>query len=129
MEARILQNCFGLGLCRVLRASVARALGLYHDSILNVKCEATGERSRVADELDLGALIPLTGEVMLRFVPCDRGGESDIEVSVDHVEALRRRRWLDTNGLTVEAVSPSGGEEPTESTLISLRRRVASSLR
>ena len=118
MEACVLRHCFPVSLCRVFAAPAAGAFGLGQGLMLNSKDEATGERDRVADKIDLGALTPLTGEVMLPFITCDHGGEGGIEVAVDHIEMPGCRWLLDTNGLTVEAVSPSGGEELTEGTLI-----------
>jgi hypothetical protein len=124
MEVRELQLPNRDNRCCGLASSRARALGPYAQLFLKFQDEATGDRDWVAQELDLGAPVPLANRVMPSFTNCDLEGELG-EVPVDHVRRRRCRWWPGTNGLSVEAISPSDGGDLVEGTLNGLRRRVA----
>lgn len=124
MDEHTLRQTYSLDPCVRLLASRVSTLGLGQFVSLRFKDEATGERNRVADKMDLGAPIPLADEVMLRSATCDwEGVWAELQPTMSS-RVDRCRSWPDTNGQSVEAASPSGGEGLAEGTLVDSRRRV-----
>jgi hypothetical protein len=89
-------------------------------SWVNLENEPAGELAWVAKEFDLGSYIPLTDQVMLRFVASDYGGESVVEAILDDVEITGCPYWVDTAPPSVAVVQPNGGEVLVEGTPVDI---------
>lgn len=83
--------------------------------------EGAGERGWVAMEYDLGSLIPLSDQVIMRFIASDYGGASIVEAAVDDIEISGCPWWVDVIPPTAEITWPNGGEELTENSVAQIR--------
>jgi hypothetical protein len=72
-------------------------------------------------EFDLGSLIPLSDEIVMRFVASDDGGQSIVEAAIDDIEITACPWWVDVTGPTVEIAWPNGGEEIVENSEVEIR--------
>ena len=87
----------------------------------SLEIEGKGERGWVPMEYDLGSLIPLSDQVVMRFVASDYGGESTVEAAVDDIEITGCPWWVDVSPPTVEVTWPDGGEEIIENSEVEIR--------
>jgi hypothetical protein len=85
-----------------------------------LEIEGEGERAWVPMEYDLGSLIPLSDEVLIRFIASDYGGESIVEAAVDDIEITGCPWWIDLNPPAVEVTWPNGGEELVENSQVEI---------
>lgn len=86
----------------------------------SLEIEGGGERGWVPMEYDLGSLIPLSDQVLMRFIASDYGGQSIVEAAVDDIEITGCPWWIDVNPPTVEVTWPDGGEEIIENSEVEI---------
>jgi hypothetical protein len=78
---------------------------------VNLETQVGSHREWLASDFDLGGYVPLTNEVLLRFVASDYGAESIVEAAVDDFELTACPDSIDVLAPYVEVLSPNGGEE------------------
>jgi hypothetical protein len=83
---------------------------------VNLETQETSYREWLAYDFDLGDYIPLTDQVVMRFVASDYGELSTVEAAVDDFELTGCPASVDVLAPYVEVLSPNGGEELTEET-------------
>ena len=83
---------------------------------VNLETQTDSHREWRESEFDLAQFVPLTGQVMLRFVASDYGNDSTVEAAIDEFEITGCPAAVDALPPQVEVVSPNGGEELTENT-------------
>jgi hypothetical protein len=83
---------------------------------VNLETQPDSHREWLVYGFDLGEHIPLTNQVVIRFVASDYGAESIVEAAVDDFELTACPDSVDLLPPYVEVLSPNGGEELTEET-------------
>ena len=92
---------------------------------VNLETQTESYREWRESEFDLAEYVPLTDQVVLRFVASDYGMESTVEAAVDDFEITGCPAAVDVLGPEVEVTSPNGGEEITENTEIEIEWTVS----
>ncbi len=83
---------------------------------VNLETQTDSYREWKPYDFDLGEYVPLTNQVVLRFVASDYGDQSIVEAAVDDFELTGCPASVDVLAPYVEVISPNGGEELTEGT-------------
>ena len=83
---------------------------------VNLETQTESYREWRQYEFDLAQYVPLTSEVILRFVASDYGSDSTVEAAVDDFEITGCPASVDALPPYVEVTSPNGGEELVENT-------------
>ena len=89
-------------------------------SWINLETQAESYREWKPYQFDLGQHIPLTNQVVMRFVASDYGTESIVEAAVDDFEMTGCPASVDVLAPYVEVLSPNGGEELMEDTEVEI---------
>jgi hypothetical protein len=84
----------------------------------NLETQTESHREWRESEFDLARYVPLSDEVVLRFVASDYGSESTVEAAVDDFEITGCPASVDVLPPYVEIVYPNGGEVLTEDTQV-----------
>jgi hypothetical protein len=92
---------------------------------VNLETQAGSHREWRESEFDLARYVPLTGQVVLRFVASDYGTESVVEAAVDDFEITGCPASVDALPPEVVVTFPNGGEEFTENTEIDVEWRAS----
>jgi hypothetical protein len=87
---------------------------------VNLETQTESHREWRQSEFDLGQYIPLTAQVMLRFIASDYGDDSTVEAAVDDFEITGCPASVDALPPYVEVVFPNGGEELVENTEVDI---------
>lgn len=82
----------------------------------NLETQTESHREWRESEFDLAEHVPLSDQVMLRFVASDYGNDSTVEAAVDDFEITGCPASVDALPPYVEVVYPNGGEVLTENT-------------
>jgi hypothetical protein len=88
---------------------------------VNLETQTESHREWRESEFDLGQYVPLTGQVVLRFVASDYGNDSTVEAAVDDFEITGCPASVDALPPYVEVVYPNGGEALTENTEVDVQ--------
>lgn len=87
---------------------------------VNLETQADSHREWRQSEFDLANYIPLTGQVVLRFVASDYGNDSTVEAALDDFEITGCPAAVDALPPSVEVTSPNGGEVLVENTEVNV---------
>ncbi len=87
---------------------------------VNLETQADSYREWRESEFDLAQYVPLTGQVVLRFVAGDYGNDSIVEAAVDDFEITGCPASADALPPQVVLISPNGGEELVENTEVDI---------
>jgi C1A family cysteine protease len=83
---------------------------------VNLETQTESHREWRESEFDLAEYVPLSNQVVLRFVASDYGDDSTVEAAVDDFEITGCPSSVDALPPYVEVLSPNGGEELVENT-------------
>ena len=92
---------------------------------VNLETQTESHREWRRSEFDLAQHIPLTHEVVLRFVASDYGNDSTVEAAVDDFEITGCPASVDALPPSVEVISPNGGEVLVENSEVDVEWAVS----
>jgi len=87
---------------------------------VNLETQTESHREWRESEFDLAQYVPLSGQVVLRFVASDYGNDSTVEAAVDDLEITGCPASVDALPPEVVVTSPNGGEELIENTEVAI---------
>jgi C1A family cysteine protease len=87
---------------------------------VNLEDQTESHREWRESEFDLGQYVPLTGQVVFRFVASDYGNDSTVEAAVDDFEITGCPASVDALPPYAEVIYPNGGEAIVENTEVNV---------